>query len=942
MDTDRNLLFGVLALQADLIDSQQFVEVCTLWTSRKDTLLADLLLERGWLLPADRAHLDYLVQRKLARHGGDRAGLATVGDEIKRSLAALGDADIQRSLAGLPRPREPGPEATVDHVPAPAERYRLTGLHATGGIGRVWLARDRNLGRDVALKELRPEKADQRAHWTRFLQEARITGQLEHPGIVPVYEVGRRPDSQQPFYTMRFVKGRTLSEAAQEFHRRRCQGQVQPLDLVTLLNAFVAVCQTVAYAHSRGVLHRDLKGQNIILGDFGEVLVLDWGLAKLLDQPEAAAQPSTGLTGEGDEDSEQTLPGQALGTPSYMAPEQAAGRLDLIERRTDVYGLGAVLYEILTGRPPFSGPDTAAVLRKVQEEEPAPPREFWPEVPPALEALCLRALARQPADRPAAAAELALEVQGWQEFERRKAEEALRESEVLYHSLVETLPCAVARKDLEGRFTFANHRFCELVGRPLEQLLGKTGFDIYPTDMAEKFRRDDQRVHTLKTAVRDAAGKIIGVQAIGWDVTERKRAEEELRKSRERFELAVQGSQDGLFDWDVEANQVWYSPHLKRMLGYDDQEFPNQPGETEKRVHPDDHARWRAALDGHVAGVPDRLETEYRIRHKDGSYRWVRARGVALRRSDGKAYRIAGSIEDITERKRSEEALAHERYLLHSLMDTIPDRIYFKDLDCRFIRVNKTLAEKFGSSDPACALGKTDFDFFAEEHARQAYEDEQEIMRTSRPVVAKEEKETWPDGHVTWVSTTKMPLRDSHGHIVGTFGISRDITERNQAEEALREREERYRSVIAAMQDGILLLDADGSIRSCNAAAERILGLSAEQIVGRTPHDARWQAIHEDGSPFPGETHPPLVTLRTGQPCFDVIMGVHKPDGALTWISINSQPLFRTGESRPYAVAASFEDVTERKRTEEALRQTRAELELARQRLQQRQTGSAD
>ena len=510
-----------------------------------------------------------------------------------------------------------------------------------------------------------------------------------------------------------------------------------------------------------------------------------------------------------------------------MAPEQAAGRLDLIDRHTDVYGLGAVLYEILTGQPPFSGPDTGTVLRKVQEEEPPPPSQFWPEVPPALEALCLRALAKQSADRPAAAGDLAQEVQGWQEFERRNAEEALRESEALYHSLVESLPCSVWRKDLEGRFTFANQRFCEHLGLSLDQLLGKTNLDVgHPQALAEKHRRDDQKaletggvfedieevvsaecqgkryVHTLKTVVRDAGGNITGTQGIGWDVTERKLAEEELRKSRERFELAVSGSQDGLWDWDVEANHVWYSPRLRAILGYDEQEFPNQPGETEKRVHPDDHARWRAALLDHVEGVTDHLEVEYRVRHKDGSYRWVRNRGVALRHANGKAYRMAGSCEDITERK--------------------------------------------------------------------------------------------------------------------------------QAEMALRQSEERYRSVVAAMQDGILLLDADGGIRECNAAAERILGLSAEQMMGRTPHDPRWRAIHEDGSPFPGETHPPMVTLRTGRPCTEVVMGVHKPDGTLTWITVNAQPLFQ-GDGRTLAgVAASFEDITDRKRTEAALRQTMEELACCR------------
>jgi PAS domain S-box-containing protein len=825
MDTDRNLLFGVLALQADLIDPRQFLEACLLWTSRKDVPLADLLVERGWIVPADREHLDYLLRRKLDKHGGDpRASLAAVPDDVKRSLATLDDEDVRRSLVGLPGPEQVAPQAaTIDHVPSPHERYVRLRLHATGGIGRVWLAHDADLGRDVALKELRPEQVGQAALGARFLQEARITGQLEHPGIVPVYELARPRDDRQPFYTMRFVKGRTLSEAARAYHDQRRAGRADALGLPALLNAFVTVCNTVAYAHSRGVLHRDLKGPNVILGDFGEVVVLDWGLAKRLDRPEGEPVGAS-ADDAGAADSGQTVQGQALGTPAYMAPEQAAGRLELMDRRTDVYGLGAVLYEILTGQPPFAGADAAAVLRQVQEEEPPAPHQLWPEVPAALEALCLRALAKRPADRPAAAGDLAQEVQGWQEFERRKAEEALRESEALYHSLVETLPCNVVRKDLEGRFTFANHRYGELLGCPLDQILGKTDDDFFPHDMAAKYRRDDRSVletggvlevieevftgdnkryfHVLKTPVRDVAGTVQGIQLIAWDITARKLGEEELRQSRERFELAVLASQDGLWDWDVAGDQVWYAPRMREMLGYDEQEFPDRPGETEQRVHPEDHARWRATLHGHVTGATDHLEMEYRIRHKDGSYRWVRDRGVALRGADGKAYRIAGSREDITERKKSEEALAHERHLLRCLMDSTPDKIHFKDRDGRYLRVNQALAEKLGFRDPAEAVGKTAHDLFAAEYARQADADEAEVMRTGQPLV-KDVRETWPDGRATWISTTRVPLRDPDGRIVGTCGISRDISERKRAEEALRESEERYRSVIAAMQDGI-------------------------------------------------------------------------------------------------------------------------------------------
>jgi serine/threonine protein kinase len=198
----------------------------------------------------------------------------------------------------------------------------LTRLHASGGIGRVWLARDSSLGREVALKELQPERIDNPSFWSRFLKEAQITGQLEHPGIVPVYELSRRSENQQPFYTMRFIKGRTLTEAVQAYHHKQKAGEAGPLDLTGLLNAFIGVCQAVAYAHSRGVIHRDLKGQNVVLGDYGEVILLDWGLAKLVDRQEedpAALSVVVNLEGK----PEATVQGLVLGTPAYMAPEQA-------------------------------------------------------------------------------------------------------------------------------------------------------------------------------------------------------------------------------------------------------------------------------------------------------------------------------------------------------------------------------------------------------------------------------------------------------------------------------------------------------------------------------------------------------------------------------------------------------------------------------------------
>lgn len=434
MDTEHNLLFGVLALQADLIDAVQFAEACTAWSQRKEQPFAELLLERGWITEADKAHVEYLLERKLKKHGGDaRASLASVADDgVLRSLAAIDDSAIQHSLAnwtpplssadpwrtrpgiGLPKRSPSGrtPLLTPTSETKTRERYSRIGLHAVGGIGQVWLSRDRDLGRTVALKELRPEAAGSLKMRARFLEEARITGQLEHPGIVPVYELARRADTQQPFYTMRFLKGRTLTEAVRAYHQKRVAGEADPLDLLGLLNAFVAVCNAVAYAHARGVVHRDLKGQNVVLGDFGEVSVLDWGLAKVMHRLGSNAEmPPIEL--EQEPDREQTLHGQVLGTPGYMAPEQAAGRQDQIDSHTDVYGLGAVLYEILTRRPPFTGADTEEVLQKVQAEEPVRPSHLCAGVPPALEAICLRALAKEPADRYPSAADLAKDVQRW-------------------------------------------------------------------------------------------------------------------------------------------------------------------------------------------------------------------------------------------------------------------------------------------------------------------------------------------------------------------------------------------------------------------------------------------------------------------------------------------------------------------------------------------------
>src|SRR5262249_43379921 len=191
-------------------------------------------------------------------------GLA--GAEVRDVLGSLDDPGVRQTVTKLPPPA-PGYVlvTTMDHNLGQRSRYTLTRVHGEGGLGRVYVAHDRDLNRDVALKELRPERAQHPETWRRFFREAQLTRPLEHPNLVPVYEVGRREEDGQPFYTMRLVRGRTLRETLRDYHQRRRDGRTDPLEWPKLLNNFVSICNAVGYAHSRGVVHRDLKPENVML-----------------------------------------------------------------------------------------------------------------------------------------------------------------------------------------------------------------------------------------------------------------------------------------------------------------------------------------------------------------------------------------------------------------------------------------------------------------------------------------------------------------------------------------------------------------------------------------------------------------------------------------------------------------------------------------------------
>ena len=325
------------------------------------------------------------------------------------------DVEPTRPVAtpGDGSPDGSGPDRRLPDALHAAAVYRPRRHHAQGGLGEVLAAHQEELDRTVALKRIRPDRLHETAR-RRFLREAAITARLQHPGIVPIYGLGQ--DKDGPFYTMPFIEGRTLQEAIDAFHGDEASGRDagrRALKFRGLLQQFIAVCNTMAYAHDQGVIHRDLKPSNIMLGPYGETLVMDWGLAKRLGTDDAGGEAEGDTPSPSPSPDALTATGAVLGTPYYMSPEQARG--EPTSPASDVFSLGLILYAILTGKSPYAD----AVLQggdlqnAVREAAVVPPRRRNPGLPGALEAICLKALAARPEDRYSSARALADDLSNW-------------------------------------------------------------------------------------------------------------------------------------------------------------------------------------------------------------------------------------------------------------------------------------------------------------------------------------------------------------------------------------------------------------------------------------------------------------------------------------------------------------------------------------------------
>jgi PAS domain S-box-containing protein len=532
--------------------------------------------------------------------------------------------------------------------------------------------------------------------------------------------------------------------------------------------------------------------------------------------------------------------------------------------------------------------------------------------------------------------------------ERKRAEKALGESQSLYFSFIEQLPNAVFRKDREGRYVLVNSRFCTLKGLKRENFIGRMPNEVAADEKkiqgehghATKYAYDGedahelimrtgkileaeeeypvmdgskQYMHVVRMPVFDFQGTVIGTQGIMFDVTERKKVETALAAERNLMYTLINVLPDRIFAKDINRKFILTNTAHLKALGANSQE--EVLGKTDYDFKTKEISDKYLVNDLKVLQHGESIiGLEVKSISASGGVEWTLTNKVPLRDAQGNMVGLVGSSHDITERKQIEEALIYERNLLKALMDNTPDHVYFKDIKSHFIRISKSHAERFGISDPAQAVGKADFDFFSEEHARPAFENEQEIIKTGRSIIDLEEMEKWPDGRVTWVSTSKIPLRDLNGQIIGTFGISRDITNRKQIEEALKESERTFATLISNLPGFVYRCtnDRDWTMEFVSEGCRAITGYAPEDFLNnktlaynsiiqdeyRELIWQKWQQALPKQEAFEDEY--PILTIN----------------GETRWVWERGQGVF-TKDGQLLYLEGFITDITDRKRIEE-------------------------
>jgi PAS domain S-box-containing protein len=518
------------------------------------------------------------------------------------------------------------------------------------------------------------------------------------------------------------------------------------------------------------------------------------------------------------------------------------------------------------------------------------------------------------------------------EFRRQRAEEAYKNTEALHHSLVEHLPQCIFRKDKQGRLTFVNKHFQDTLGKSLAEILGKTDFDFYPPELAQKYRQDDQSVmetgqileaveenrdptgrrifvQLVKTPLHDFRGRVVGTQCIFWDVTEKKLAEEALRDREQRLELALQAGCMGTWEWHIASGKVQWSTNLEIIHGFAPGTFGGTLADVIDQVYPEDRGQVEKAITSALKHKTS-LNIEYRFRLPDGAIRWVEGRGRLFLDHAGQPERMLGVCMDITKRKQAETGLIHAEEALrksHDMLQAITegttDAIFVKDRRGRYLMLNSPGATLIGKT-VAEVLGKDDTALFSAETARAMMDGDQRVM-ASGEIQTYEDVGTAAGVTRTYLST-KGPYRDQEGNVIGLIGISRDITERKRAED-------KFRNLLESAPDATVIVDPQGKISVVNRQTENLFGYRQEELLGKpvevlVPESMRARHVLQRAKYF---AKPVTRPMGAGLE----LCGLRK-DGSQFPADISLSPL-ETEEG--LLVSCVIRDISERKKAERRL-----------------------
>jgi PAS domain S-box-containing protein len=514
--------------------------------------------------------------------------------------------------------------------------------------------------------------------------------------------------------------------------------------------------------------------------------------------------------------------------------------------------------------------------------------------------------------------------------ERKLAEANLITSETSYRRLFESAKDGILILDAEtGKINDVNLFLIELLGLSKEQFIGKSiweiGFSKDITDNRDKFLELQQnkyiRYENLPLETED--GRKVNVEFVSnvylvnnhkviqcniRDITERKRIEKNLVESEEKFRTLITQSPDGIFIVDLSGSFLSVNKAMCDTLKYSEKEFLSMT--IWEIISQKYLSMQQKRLSAIIKGEAKLEAAEYEVKGKDGVVHFIEVLSIPYYK-DNQIIGFQGIARNITDRKKAEELLTYEQNLLLMLLNNTPDRIYFKDQESRFIRISKAQAGKFGLNDPSEAIGKTDFDFFTEEHARPAFDDEMEIIRSGKQMVGLEEKETWPDGSVTWVLTNKVPFRNIKGEIIGTFGISTDITERKRFEESLKKQKEEFETIFNLVPSQIWFKDTRNNFIRVNRQGCADIGMTSDQIEGHSAEELfpsfAVQYFKDD-----------LEVINTGKPKLGIIEKINTINGELRWVLSDKVPVFGK-DGKVTGLIAVVQDITEKKHAEEEI-----------------------